>query len=295
MLASMTGFTRASITDNNITYNLEIRSLNGKYFKSTIKLPEQLACYEPKIEQILRENLIRGSIVFSLRLRDNSETASLEVNSGAVKGYLQALKQIVHEHNEQAVTIDLSNLLMLPGVCQYPEPDVVRLEQELEIITSLTNDALKQLWNMRYQEGQALKLDLLKHCQNIEVALKDIKECAPQVIQDYAQRLHQRVTKLITDAEVELDKESLIREVAIFAERADINEELSRLDSHLSQFQAVIEGKEHAGRTLEFLAQEMLRETNTIGSKANNAKIALRVVEIKGHIDRIKEQVMNVV
>lgn len=295
MLASMTGFTRASVTNNNITYNLEIRSLNGKYFKSTIKLPEQLACYEPKIEQILRENLIRGSIVFSLRLRDNSETASLEVNSGAVKGYLQALKQIVHEHKEHPITIDLSNLLMLPGVCQYPEPDVARLEQELQIITDLTNQALKQLWNMRYQEGQTIKLDLAKHCQNIEVALNDIKECAPQVIQDYAQRLRQRVGKLLSEAEVELDKESLIREVAIFAERADINEELSRLASHLAQFQTVIEGKEHAGRTLEFLAQEMLRETNTIGSKANNAKIALRVVEIKGHIDRIKEQVMNVV
>jgi uncharacterized protein (TIGR00255 family) len=254
-----------------------------------------LACYEPRIEQLLRENLIRGSVVFSLRLRDNSETASLDVNSGAVKGYLEALKQVVQEHKEKAVTIDLANILTLPGVCQYPEPDVARLEQEIETITKLSNEALKQLWNMRYKEGEALKLDLLKHCKNIEDALVDIKKIAPQVIEDYALRLRQRVSKLISDAEVELDKDTLIREVAIFAERADINEELSRLDSHLAQFQSVIEGKEHAGRTLEFLAQEMLRETNTIGSKANNAQIALRVVEIKGHIDRIKEQVMNVV
>jgi uncharacterized protein (TIGR00255 family) len=295
MLASMTGFARVGTTADEISYNLEIRSLNGKYFKSTIKLPEQLACYEPRIEQILRESLIRGSVVFSLRLRDKSEQAALEVNEGAVKGYLQALKEIARDETLKNVNVDLSNILLLPGVCQYPEPDADRLEQELKVIIDLTRQSLDQLWTMRCEEGLALKDDLLKHCTNITEALDRIKARAPEVIQDYSQRLHQRVKKLLSQVEVELNQEDLAREVAIFAERADINEELSRLDSHLSQFHAVMEGKEHAGRTLEFLAQEMLRETNTIGSKANDAQIAHNVVEIKGHIDRIKEQVMNVV
>jgi uncharacterized protein (TIGR00255 family) len=295
MLASMTGFARATANAEDITFNLEIRSLNGKYFKSTIKLPEQLACYEPRIEQIIRENLIRGSIVYTLRLRDNSAQASMEVNTGAIKGYLQAIKGIGNDSTLQNVTVDLSNILLLPGVCQYPEPDADQLERELQVIIDLTNQALKKLWAMRFEEGQALRDDLLKHCANMVESLDQIKKRAPLVIQDYSQRLHQRVKKLLSEVEVELNQEDLAREVAVFAERADINEELSRLDSHLSQFRTVIESKEHAGRTLEFLAQEMLRETNTIGSKANDAQIAQHVVDIKGHIDRIKEQVMNVV
>jgi len=295
MLASMTGFARATVTADGVTYTLELRSLNGKYFKASIKLPEQLACYEPKVEQLLRESLVRGSVVFSLRLRDNSEQAAFDVNSGAIRGYLHALQEFMQSQSDSKLVIDLSNILNLPGVCQYPEPDAMKLEQQWNVIADLTNSGLNQLWSMRKLEGQALKDDLLKHCVKINEARKQIAERAPSVVQDYAQRLNMRVTKLLSEAEVELKKDDLAREVAIFAERADINEELSRLESPLQQFQTVIEGPEHAGRPLEFLAQELLRETNTIGSKANDATIAQLVVDIKGHIDRIKEQVMNVV
>jgi uncharacterized protein (TIGR00255 family) len=295
MLASMTGFARASTTVEGVTYNLELRALNGKYFKTTIKLPEQLACYEPKVETLLRENLIRGTIVYSLRTRNTSEQAAYEVNAGAIKGYLHVLETFLGQQPGNKMVIDLSNILSLPGVCQYPEPDPERLDREWQIISDLSATALKQLWSMRWEEGQALKDDLLKHCSKIAQAMVQVHDRAPLVIADYAQRLNQRVKKLLSDAEVELDQSDLAREVAIFAERSDVNEELSRLESHLSQFQTVIDSKEHAGRTLEFLAQEMLRETNTIGSKANDSLIAQLVVEVKGHIDRIKEQVMNVV
>lgn len=295
MLASMTGFARASVTTNDTTYTLEVRALNGKYFKSTIKLPEQLACYEPKIEQLLRENLIRGTIVFALRARDNSEMAAIDVNTGAIKGYLHALQNFIQDQQGKNVVIDLSYILTLPGVCQYPEPDPAKLEQQWTVIADLAKKALDQLWTMRRQEGQALRDDLVKHCQKVGEAMRHIQERAPTVIKDYAERLNLRVKKLLSEAEVELRQEDLAREVAVFAERADVNEELSRLESHLQQFQAVFDSPEHGGRTLEFLAQEMLRETNTIGSKANDSQIAQYVVEIKGHIDRIKEQVMNVV
>jgi len=295
MLASMTGFARASLTVDQITYNLEVKALNGKYFKSTIKLPEQLSCYEPKVEQVLREKLIRGSIVYSLRTRDNSEMASFDVNSGAIQGYLHTLQNFMQQQSGGNMVIDLAYILTLPGVCQYPELDPDRLDKEWSHIARLTDQALKQLWSMRWEEGKALRDDLDKHCQKIGEAMGKIKERAPFVIQDYAQRLNLRVKKLLSEAEVELNQEDLAREVAIFAERADINEELARLESHLQQFQTTAEGPDHAGRTLEFLAQEMLREANTIGSKANDVTIAQLVVEIKGHIDRIKEQILNVV
>ncbi|MFA5865643.1 MAG: YicC/YloC family endoribonuclease [Phycisphaerae bacterium] len=295
MLASMTGFARASSNVDNVTYNLEIKALNGKYFKANIKLPEQLSCYEPKVEQLLREGLIRGSIVFSLRTRDVSELSAYQVNPGAVKAYLHALENFLQDQPGKNLVIDLANILELPGVCQYPDPDPMRLEREWQILSDLTAKAIEQLWTMRLQEGQSLKDDLLKHCTKIGAAMKKIQERAPLVIEDYAQRLNLRVKKLLAEAEVELDRQDLAREVAIFAERADVNEEISRLESHFQQFQTVIDSDEHAGRTLEFLSQEMLRETNTIGSKANDAPIAQMVIEIKGHIDRIKEQVMNVV
>jgi uncharacterized protein (TIGR00255 family) len=295
MLASMTGFARVSATVDNVSYNLEIKALNGKYFKASIKLPEQLLCYEPRIEQQLRDSLLRGTIIYNLRTRDNSEQSMYEVSTLAIKNYLSAIDSLQEKDSGKNRVVDLSNILLLPGVCQYPEPDPARLEKELQIITDLTKQAAQQLWTMRYEEGKHLTDDLKRNLEKIKESKKIISERAPLVIQDYAQKLHQKVTKLLSSAEVELNQQDLAREVAIYAERSDVNEELSRLESHLQQFAALIDGKDHSGRTLEFLAQELLRETNTIGSKANDAQIAQWVVEIKGCIDRIKEQVLNVV
>lgn len=295
MLASMTGFGQTSFSQKNMTYILELRSLNGKYFKSTIRTPEFLSCFEPRIEQLLRKNLVRGTAYYSLRIKGNSELSLYEVNSEAIRSYLRSLHVVLMEQSSENVRIDLGTILSLPGVTQPPSPDPVILEEQWQAISELTDITLEKLWQMRDEEGKAIKSDLEIHCRKIREAYKNIQQRAEHVIQDYAQRLHQRVNKLLSEAEVELRSEDLAREVAIFAERADINEELSRLDCHLTQFDVIVNEKEHSGRKLEFLAQEMLRETNTIGSKANDAQIAQQVVEIKGHIDRIKEQTLNIV
>jgi len=296
MLESMTGYGQAHAGFQTISYALEIKSLNGKYFKAVIKLPEMLSCYETRIEQILRARLIRGSAIYTLRVTDSSEHAAWKVNLGAVKGYLQALDEagkLVREDTRPQ--IDLAGILLLPGVCQMPGLDPDQEDRQWQIIERLTDEALRQVREMRAEEGKALANDLSEHCRDIEAALEKIRVRAPEVIRDYAQKLHSRVKTLLSEAEVHLREEDLAREVAVFAERADINEELARLDSHLEQCRLAIRSEENAGRKLEFLAQEMLREANTIGSKANDALIAQSVVEIKGCIDRIKEQVMNVV
>jgi len=143
-------------------------------------------------------------------------------------------------------------------------------------------------------EGRALRDDLIAHCHQIEEHRAAIQERAPVVIQEYHERLCARVQELVAKAKLELEKESLAREVAIFADRSDISEEVVRLRSHLEQFGLLCDSDEHAGRRLDFMAQEMLREVNTIGSKSNDAAIAGRVIAVKALIDRLKEQVQNV-
>jgi uncharacterized protein (TIGR00255 family) len=147
---------------------------------------------------------------------------------------------------------------------------------------------------MRKIEGEALADDLVTHCKRIRQFVQDIAVRAPQVIADYQQKLRDRVALLVRDAKLDIDKESLIREVAVYADRCDISEELSRLSSHLEQFTKLCSSPELAGRKLDFLAQELLREANTVGSKSNDATITRDVVEIKSSIDRLKEQVQNV-
>jgi len=191
-------------------------------------------------------------------------------------------------------TIDLAALALMPGVCEPLELDAEARERQLEILTALTETALTGLIEMRRQEGEALLRDLLQHVAAIRNELDAISARAPQVIEEYHQRLQTRVATLMWESDLQLESENLTREVAIFAERSDISEEIARLLSHLEQFEQVCHGGEHAGRTLEFLAQEMLREANTIGSKSNDAGVARSVVTIKGVIDRIKEQVQNV-
>lgn len=296
MLSSMTGFGDASGGTDTVGYSVEIKSLNGKYFKSTVRLPELLSSCEPRIEQILRRRLVRGSIVYTLRMKDHTAHAAWEVNLGAIKGYLAALQKASELAGEGcSARVDLAALLQLPGVCEPPELSPAEGSELWQMAQELTNQAVDRLIEMRVNEGKALHADLDKHTEAVKVAVDQIRARAGDVARDYARRLHTRVKTMLSDAEIELREEDLAREVAVFAERADINEELARLDSHLAQFRSVMVNEDNAGRKLEFLAQEMLRETNTIGSKANDAAIAHCVVEIKGHIDRIKEQVMNVV
>jgi len=294
----MTGFGQATITVDDVSYSLEIKSLNGKFLKSVIKLPDIFSIYEPRVEQILRDRLIRGSVTYSLRLRDISEQAAWPVNPGAVRGYVKALQEIIASMPKAAadLKIDLASMLELPGVCQMPELSIDEQQKRWQTVETLTHQAIDSLIAMRDKEGEMLRADLEKHCAAIHVSLAQVIERAPNVVTEYAAKLRQRVQVLLSAVELQLREDDLSRDISIFAERSDINEEISRLQSHLQQFAATMASKDdNTGRKLEFLAQEMLRETNTIGSKANDSLVAQRVVEIKGHIDRIKEQTLNVV
>lgn len=293
MIASMTGFGVAQRCVTGVSYALEMRSVNHRYFKASIKLPDGMTFAEPGIESQLREKLTRGSVSLTLRIRNQAATAAYDINHNALSVYADALSR-VERKSGVAATIDLATLATLPGVCQLPELDESEREARVAIIREMVGEALGQLVEMRFREGQALHDDLVRLREATLVELAVIEERAPSVIEEYHERLGKRLERLLAGGTVELDRDAIAREVALYAERADISEEVVRLRAHLEHFAEVCEGSSSAGRKLDFLTQEMLREANTIGSKSNDARIARCVVEMKAAIGRIKEQVQNV-
>lgn len=291
MILSMTGYGESQQAVDGVSYALEIKSVNNRYLKASIKLPEHLAVFESEVEKLLRERLDRGTITYVLRVRDSRADAAQEINVAAVQSYLDQLGRI---SGHAQAHVDLTPILALPGVIQPPEISETERRRQWEIISALTDKAVEHLLGMRKAEGQAIRVDLLNQCRQIREHLAVVAKQAPQVIQEYHQRLLQRTNDLLAQSKLQLTIDDLKREVAVFAERCDINEEVARLTCHLDQFAALCDSNEQAGRKLDFLAQEMLREANTIGSKANDSTIAHRIIDIKGAIDRLKEQVQNV-
>jgi len=292
MIVSMTGFGDATAERGGTHYAVEIRSLNNRYFKPIIKLPETISGLEPELESMLREKLGRGSITYILKMRSDSAEAAYHINTQALKSYLEQLQGV--KGLDRLVQIDLASLVQLPGVCQEPRDETDEIEKHGPVVRELTIKAIEKLNGMRRREGQQLFTDLMKHLQVISQNLREIAKRAPFVIDEYHKRLSQRVAQLMSKAELKVNEVDLIKEVAVYAERSDISEEIQRLTSHLEAFEQACRDGEHAGRKLDFITQEMLREANTIASKANDAEVARRVVDIKGSIDRLKEQVQNV-
>jgi len=292
MIVSMTGYGAAQHTENGVSLALELRTVNNRYLKLSIKLPEHLQFAESDIDKLLRHRLARGTVSYTVRVRSDGTTLKA-VDITALQRYVDVLSQVRLPSGVQPV-IDLATVASLPGVSDPPELDDEAKRQCLEVLTELTNRGLNALIDMRREEGRTLHDDLQGCSKAIRKHLALIAERAPGVIDEYRERLRSRVATLLQGGGFQLEADGLLREIAVFAERCDISEEISRLTSHLDQFAEVCDRDEQVGRTLDFLAQEMLRESNTIGSKSNDAAIARNVVEIKGLIDRLKEQVQNV-
>ncbi|MBI1825751.1 MAG: YicC family protein [Planctomycetes bacterium] len=293
MILSMTGFGSAQRTVDGISYALEIRSVNNRYLKLAIKLPERLQFAEVEVERILRGRVNRGTVTYTLRIKSQSGAAASLLNLAALQQYLDQLQKI-KTAGGTSTTIDLAALALLPGVTDVGEMDEEFRARAISAITQVTNQALEAMLAMRREEGRVLMTDLSSSLNGIRREVETVQSRAPMVVDEYHDRLKTRVGMLMQKGGFELQADGLMREVAIFAERCDIGEEINRLTSHLDQFVELCERGEQVGRTLDFLTQELLREANTIGSKSNDAAIARSVVTVKGLIDRLKEQVQNV-
>ena len=293
MMRSMTGFGQAKREINGNHYAVEVQSVNNRYYKGTVRLPEMWSFLEPEVDQRLRQQLHRGSIYFSMRMKSLSADAAYEINIAALQRYIEQLDVIRPDQSDVTVALDLAVLLSLPGVCNPPEPDDLAKKSKTELM-ALIDEAVAALVKMRGVEGAALAKDLLANCDAVVAQLKIIKGRAGVVVVEYHQRLAKRVAELTAAVSTPVTAQDLAREVAVYAERCDVAEEITRLEGHLQQFRAVLGGEDQPGRKLEFIAQEMLREANTIASKSSDGEIVRAVVEIKTAVDRIKEQTQNV-
>lgn len=289
----MTGFGEASAEVDGLAYSIEIKSVNNRFLKTHLRLPEAAAFLESDIEAMIRSNIHRGTVNCALHLKNVSGEALFELDSATVKGYVKQLKDIAGSEGLDT-KIDVSNMLNLPGIIQPVMPDEKKAEKLKETVLKIVGEAMEKFKLMRSQEGDALLDDLKANSKLVSERLKLIKDRSPIVVTEYCEKLLKRANDLQAAAKLQLDSEILIRETAIFADRSDVAEEVTRLTAHLEQFEKHCNNNENVGRRLDFISQEMLREANTIASKASDAQIGGWVIDIKCAIDRIKEQVQNI-
>lgn len=292
MIRSMTGFGVVSAEADGARCTVELRSVNGRFFKSTLRLPEELQQLEPELESLLMRRLSRGSVTATVRWIETSARAIATINTGALKAYLDQLCGALPAGVDGGLRI--GDLLALPGVISDDRATAIA-ERARPLVLRLAAEACDALMTTREREGAALQRILSDFGDQIETRLAAVRARAPEVVALYQERLRQRVDALLKDVGATIGEAELVKEVAIYAERSDVAEEIARLGGHLEHFRAIIApgNAQPGGRELDFLAQEMLREANTIASKSADVEISRRIVEIKTAIDRIKEQSQN--
>lgn len=293
MLKSMTGYGEGCVETQGICYQVEVRSVNNRYLKTSLRVPDILNFLEEEIDKLLKESLVRGTVNYSLRIKNVAAEPMFEINEATLKMYIKQLSEAAGEAKVD-LNINLANLVTLPGVVHNVEPDEEACDKMRQAVIQASRKAIDQLMAMREREGKAMADDLMSNCDQIKERVGQIRTKSPIVVKEYQEKLQKRIDDLLKEAQLNIDAQTLMREVAVFAERSDISEECTRLESHVSQFYSLCEQGESAGRRLDFLCQEMFREANTIGSKASDAQICQWVVDLKCFIDRIKEQVQNV-
>jgi uncharacterized protein (TIGR00255 family) len=287
----MTGYGEARFEEERWTIQVEVRTVNNRHVKLSAKISDPYGAKEADVEHLVREKIKRGSVQLNLRVERPRRPDDYRLNLVALASYREQLKSM-HGFGEQAN--DLTQLLMLPGVvedCRLPEPVT---DEDWATIASVVSKALDQLHSSRAAEGRVMGAELIALAREINEHLGRIADRGPTVVLYYQKRLTERIQTLLRGQGVAVEPSDLAREVAILADRCDISEEIVRLRAHLGQYIGIIEDTPSSGRKLEFVVQEMAREINTIGSKANDVEISLSVVEGKALLEKIRELVQNV-
>jgi uncharacterized protein (TIGR00255 family) len=293
LLISMTGFGEARGQSNGVAVGVEVRTINSRHFKLSLRTSEGYAALEPEIEATTRETIRRGTVQLNLRVEHPASSEDYRINTAVIENYRNQLETLTGR-SEWNDPDDLRMLLSLPGSVDERRSSDREPREDWPAIEPVLRQALANLAKMRAEEGVALAADLAHNGRQILEQLDSIAQRSPEVVQSYQSRLIQRVEQALSDLNVTVQPADLLREVSLFADRSDISEEIVRLRSHLQQYEAALMLPESSGRKLEFIAQEMGREVNTIGSKANDAEISKLVVEVKTALERIREQIQNV-
>lgn len=293
MLLSMTGFGAAASRDDTRGVSIQVRAVNNRFLKIGVKVPESHAALESVIEKTIREQVRRGTVTVSCRLSRQTAAGRTRLNMAVLENYRHQLEPWAGTASRDAVF--LARLLTLPGVIDEPTDNSDALDDWVWIEPVLMQ-AIEQFQSMRQTEGMAMAREMARSCDVIAHSIERIAARSPEVVLAHRERLAERVETALRERDLAdtFTPSDLLREMAIFSERIDIREELVRLQSHLAQFRSVVSKEEGAGRKLDFVTQEMYREANTIGSKANDAGIASLAVDLKTEIERIRELVQNV-
>jgi len=291
MLKSMTGYGRAERETALGKVFVETRSVNHRYCDINIKLPKRLASFETRIKELIRSQVSRGRIDVLLKIDSGEEEkVQLHVDLHLAEQYYRAL-QALKENLQLKDKITLSLLAGAKDLITAKE-EVGEIEPYWQEMIPILKKSFQEMDEMKRSEGEALCKDLRLRLENIHQHLGEIKHLFPLRLEAYQNRLHERIRSFLRD--VEVDTNRFQQEVAFLAERADITEEIVRMESHLAQFVLLLEGDEPVGRKMDFLLQEIHREINTVSAKANDAEISQRVVEIKSELEKIREQVQNI-
>jgi uncharacterized protein (TIGR00255 family) len=291
-MKSMTGFGRGAISTDTFAINVELKTVNNRFLDINLRLPGELQTIEADIKRLISSTLIRGRVEVFVNF-DRADAVVYELNRPLITGYLSALKEMQDEFGLSGEP-DLNIIARLPNVLQNSKENLDN--QTIVGILEAFKIALSQLDEMRETEGNTLKTDLNSRLNNIESLIPTIESETAAVAVEYQEKLAKRISDLLskTSSQIEVDQTRLAQEVAFLADRCDITEEITRLNSHIEQFRLILTDSKDVGKRLDFLTQEFNREANTIASKTNNKIIKEASLAIKSEIEKIREQVQNV-
>ncbi|WZL74778.1 YicC family protein [Clostridiaceae bacterium 35-E11] len=292
MIKSMTGFGRGESKDANRQFTVEVKSVNHRYNDIVIRMPKRLNYLEEELKNLIKGVIKRGRVEAYISLENVEEAdVNITLNKSLVEQYMKALKSIRDD-------FDVIDDISVSFVAKFP--DVLKVESKEDdedaiwcCLKEATKKALEMLVGMRIIEGKKLAEDIDKRCEYIMNIVNKIENKAPKVVLEYKTKLQDRISEILGDA-IEIDENRLSMEIALYADKSSIVEEIVRLKSHVYQLNQALQDEQPVGRKLDFLIQEMNRETNTIGSKVNDLEITNYVVDIKSELEKIREQVQNI-
>ena len=290
MIKSMTGYGRAMLSENSREYQVEIKSVNHRYLDISVKIPKALSYLEEAVKKEISAKVKRGKFDVCITFENNStQGRDIKINTELAHLYIKELKELAEKEGILS-NIEVTEISKLPEVLniQNNQSDET---VETELIT-VVREATNNLIEMRKVEGSKIAQDLLVRIEEIQSKIKEISKFSTRLIEEYVVKLEERIKELLQNQEI--DQARLSQEVVIYADKCSIEEEITRLDSHITQFINLLNSKEAIGKKLDFIIQEMNRETNTIGSKANSLEITNEVINIKTQLENIREQIQNI-
>ena len=293
MIYSMTGFGRGEYSNDAFDITLEIKSVNNRYCDILVKMPKKLNVFEDRIKNTIKSHLSRGRIDVYINIEEKAQdNYEVVANYDILDKYVKVYREMISRYAlDEDINIGMISRLQDGIDVSYKE----RAEEDYwDVIEPALNEAIERIKAMRKTEGEKLKMDVLEKVSHIEVTLSEIEKYSPQILAAYKQKTRERIKELLSELYAEIDENRIANELAIYADKTNINEEIVRIHSHLAQIKTILEATEPIGRKLDFLIQELNREANTMGSKSNDAELTRNVVALKAELEKIREQVQNI-